>query len=58
MSNCNHEWRYNFPSIPNKRICTKCKVKHKLDLEELEWYETSFKTEGRSDEELIKDWVK
>ena len=58
MSNCSHDWKYNFPSLPNKRICVKCKVKHKLDLVELEWYETSFKTDGRTDEELIKAWVR
>ena len=52
-----HDWRYNFPAIPNKRICKRCKEKEMLNLLTLGWnIVTSFDKETRTDEELIKKW--
>lgn len=51
-----HEWRYNFPSTPNKRICVVCKDKSALNLKTLAWDE-SFITD-RSNKELIDKWFK
>lgn len=53
-----HKWKYNFPSLPNKAICTRCKAKTKLNLHTLEW--ESVKTlegEKRTDNELCRVWV-
>ena len=50
-----HKWKYNFPTLPNKRICSRCKEKETLDLKSLEWGSPSFQDE-RSDNELIKKW--
>lgn len=53
-----HDWRYNFPSIPNKAICKRCKSKIKLDLHLLVWNEVNeFEGEKRTDDELIEKWV-
>lgn len=49
-----HEWKYNFPSIPNKRICTTCPKKEKMNLKSLEWNETF--EDKRTDEELRNQW--
>ena len=58
MSNKNkthfHNWLYNFPSIPNKRICDKCEKREKLNLRTLEWNGT-FEDE-RTNKELINKW--
>ena len=51
-----HDWRFNFPSIPNKRICTGCKRKEKLDLKTLKWKKSTFNGEKRKDDELINKW--
>jgi hypothetical protein len=52
-----HNWKYNFPSLPNKAICTRCKIKQELNLHTLEWKNVKkFKCETRIDEELCKDW--
>lgn len=48
------DWRYNFPSIPNKRICKKCKTREALNLVTLEWTNVFF--DSRSDDELINKW--
>jgi hypothetical protein len=53
--NCNHKWKYNFPSLPNRRICKRCRKKEKLNLRTLEWTDTFVDT--RSDEVLIKKWI-
>ena len=53
-----HKWKYNFPSLPNKAICTRCKAKEKLDLYTLEWESIkTFEGEKRTDEELCRAWV-
>lgn len=53
-----HKWKYNFPSLPNKAICSRCKIKAELNLRTLEWYNVnSFEGVKRSDEELCKKWV-
>lgn len=49
-----HKWKYNFTSMPNKRICCRCKIREALNLRTLEWSEKF--TDKRSDEELIKKW--
>jgi hypothetical protein len=49
-----HQWRYNFPSIPNKRICKNCYKKEKLNLRTLEWTDTFI--DKRTDTELVKQW--
>ena len=49
-----HRWKYNFPSMPNKRICENCQRKEKLNLHTLEW--TDYFTDKRTNLELIKDW--
>ncbi len=50
-----HDWLYNFMSIPNKRICSCCKLRQHRNLDTLRWID-GFKDE-RTDEELIKKWV-
>lgn len=53
-----HKWKYNFPSLPNKAICTRCKAKAKLDLHTLEWESIkTFEGEKRTDDELCRAWV-
>jgi hypothetical protein len=53
-----HKWKYNFPSIPNKAMCTRCKCKAVLDLKKLEWNNVdAFIGEKRTDKELARDWV-
>lgn len=59
-----HQYRYNFPSLPNKCICARCHKKWLADYsrdnlirEEL-WHEVdNFDGETRTDEELSKKWV-
>ena len=53
-----HKWKYNFKSLPNKCICSTCKLKLKLDIKHMEW-ETVDKFEGddRTDDELCDQWV-
>jgi hypothetical protein len=50
-----HKWKYNFPSIPNKRVCKRCKKREGLNGYNLEWSETFI--DNRTDDELIKKWV-
>jgi len=53
-----HKWKYNFPSIPNKAMCTRCKCKSVLNLKTLEWISVkNFNKEKRTDEQLAWDWV-
>tara|TARA_R110000868_G_scaffold76573_6_gene220180 strand:- start:11363 stop:11569 length:207 start_codon:yes stop_codon:yes gene_type:complete len=53
-----HDWKYNFSTMPNKAICTRCKIKSKFDLRELEWNPIdTFEGETRTDGELISAWV-
>ncbi len=53
-----HKWKYNFPSIPNKAMCTRCKCKSVLNLKTLEWISVkNFDKEKRTDEQLVRDWV-
>jgi len=53
-----HKWKYNFPSLPNKAICTRCKAKAKLNLRTLEWESIkAFEGEKRTDDELCRAWV-
>ena len=52
------DWKFNFPSIPNKAICKICHAKAELDLHTLEWMPIGvFKNEKRTDKELAKQWV-
>lgn len=52
-----HKWKFNFPSIPNKAICSRCKCKSILNLQTLEWKPVlTFENEERTDNELIKAW--
>lgn len=52
-----HKWKYNFPSLPNKAICTRCKAKAKLDLHTLDWKSVkTFEGEKRTDDELCRAW--
>ena len=54
-----HKWRYNFLTLPNKCICSRCKRKEQLDLYLLEWsHVESFENETRSNKELINKWNK
>jgi hypothetical protein len=58
-----HDWRYNFPSLANRAICTRCKCKAELNLRDLEWepvekFSFSEKYNTRTDDELIKQWVR
>ena len=51
---------YNFPSIPNRAICVRCKRKIELNLRTLEWsfvekFNTTF--DLGTDEELVKRWT-
>jgi len=58
MNTCEEcDFRFNFPSIPNKCICVKCKNKFVLNLHTLEWEPVEhFDAESRSDEVLINIW--
>ena len=49
-----HRWKYNFPNIPNKRICENCCKKEKLNLRTLEFSDTFI--DKRTDLQLIKNW--
>lgn len=51
-----HDWLYNFPSIPDKRICERCKKRESMTFKTLEWDSTF--NDPRSDEELINRWTK
>lgn len=52
-----HEYLYNFPSLPSKSICKKCKTKWKLNYNTLEWEITDkFNEILGNDEELIRRW--
>lgn len=54
-----HDWRYNFHTLPNKSICKRCKKKQILDLRLLQWKDVlSFDKETRTDKELINKWFK
>jgi hypothetical protein len=51
--------RFNFPSLPNKCICVRCKGKAGLDLETLEWRDVErFNHRLGTDEEIINRWFK
>ena len=53
-----HELKYNFPSIPNKCICARCKMKMELNLVTLVWENVeTFDNEERTDEELCEKWI-
>jgi hypothetical protein len=54
-----HDWRFNFPSIPNKCICNRCGTKMELNLVNLEWEEVkSFNPKLGTDDELKGRWHK
>jgi len=56
---CTHEIVYNFPSLPSKAICTKCRQKYIFDAHNLEWVEVDFfVNETRTDKELIEKWIR
>ena len=49
-----HKWRYNFPALPNKRICERCGGRQAVDFGSLEW-DKRF-ADSRTNKELIKKW--
>ena len=50
---------YNFSTMPNKCICKRCHLKFMFNLNSLEWEPIDvFENETRTDEQLIKTWVK
>lgn len=51
-----HSFRYNFPFIPNKRICERCYKKEVLNLRTFKW-DGKF-VDYRTDEELVKKWFR
>lgn len=59
-----HKWRYNFPSMPNKRICKRCYEKEETyELDNIYLFDgwikvPYFENENRSDKELSGKWVK
>lgn len=51
------EWRFNFPSMPNKSICKRCKAKAELNLRTLEWESvSSFDEKLGTDDEIVNRW--
>lgn len=58
-----HKWLYNFVSMPNKAICSRCRNKaivNRTPENILDWYwekVDSFPNEKRTDEELMLKWV-
>ncbi len=53
-----HHYRYNFPSIPTKCICARCRQKLQFNTEILRWYKVTEFDDKRSDKTLINDWHK
>ena len=54
-----HKWRYNFPSLPNRCICKRCKQKNVLNTSILMWMDVdTFEREIRTDKELINKWFR
>ena len=56
-----HDWRYNFVSLPNKRICTRCKRREHWKIGTMFpeiWVEGFERVDERSDEVLLDKWVK
>lgn len=52
-----HNFKYNFPSLPNKCICHRCYIKLSLNLRTLEWEEiTEFNKDLGTDRELTNRW--
>ena len=51
---CKCVYKYNFPSVPNKRICTKCFNRQNLDLNTLIW--NNGWVGERTNTELIDAW--
>ena len=49
---CKHRWKYNFPNMPSKRICTVCKLRQARFNDQ--W--TLVFKDSRTDEVLIKTW--
>ena len=53
-----HKWLFNFSTMPNKCICSCCRIKAKFNLYTLEWENIDkFYDENRTDEVLIEKWV-
>lgn len=55
-----HDWRYNFVSLPNKRICTRCKRREHWKIGTIPqiWIEGFPQEDKRSDAVLIEKWHK
>lgn len=52
-----HNFRYNFPSLPNKCICKRCNLKMQFDVFTLEWkIVDSFPKTLGTEAELKKRW--
>lgn len=53
------DFRYNFPSIPNKCICVRCDNKYELNLKTFEWESVDlFDIKYGTDEDRKKRWHK
>lgn len=52
-----HHWKYNFSTMPNKRICVDCKLRQEIDLSTRIWHDGFDNRDERSDYELIRKWV-
>ncbi len=56
-----HDWRYNFPNMPNKRICARCKKKQQdriLSPYVNGWTDEFVFTSPYEDYQLIEKWFK
>ena len=49
-----HAFKYNFQSMPNKRICKRCYKKEMWDKKPFVWDKTFI--DARTDNELIGNW--
>ena len=49
-----HDFKYNFPSMPNKRICKRCYKKEKWINEPYVWDSTF--VDNRSNKEIVSKW--
>lgn len=53
------DWKYNFPSQPNKCICNNCDSKAVYNFNIDEWESVlEFKNDTRTNEELKKKWIR
>ena len=53
-----HDWRYNFPTMPTKRICHRCKIKQKVKLDFPIFWETVENFSPQHPYMIHRKWVK